>query len=129
MTNQYDARQFTKGKYLKALELDKSRAVPVTVQKVTPTDFEGQESKLVLSFLEIDQLMPLNKTQTKLLIEWFGYDVRLWIGKVVCLRQGVTFFQGKQVATILIEEPELVAPGSKALAATDTADVLFGDEA
>ncbi len=116
MTNQYDARQFTRGKYLKASELDKRHAVSVTIQKVVPTDFEGQESKLVLSFLEIDQQMPCNKTQAKLLIEWFGYDIRSWVGKVICLRQGATFYQGKQVPTIVVEEGEITAPSIHAAA-------------
>jgi hypothetical protein len=125
MTNQYDARQFTRGKYLKAAELDKRRAVSVTIQKVTPTDFEGQESKLVLSFLEIDQEMPCNKSQARALMDSFGFDIRLWVDQTINLRQGTTFYQGKQMPTILVEEAEIVAPGSEALAVNDTADVLF----
>jgi hypothetical protein len=121
MSNQYDARQFTRGKYLKAAELDKRSAVSVTIHKVVPTDFEGQESKLVLSFLEIDQEMPCNKSQARALIDSFGFDIRSWVGKTINLRQGTTFFQGKSVPTILVEEAESIASG----AGNDADDVLF----
>lgn len=106
---QFDARQFTKGRYIKAEQLDKRQAMTVTVQRATPTEFEGQKAKLVLGFSETEQELPLNKTQTETMIEVFGSDFRTWIGKTIGLKQGRATYLGKPVPTVVIEEAEPAA--------------------
>ncbi len=122
--NQFDARQFTKGKFLKADDLDRRRPTFATIQNVEPAEFEGQKPKLVLSFRELDQSMACNKTQTDTLIELFGYDWRLWTGKQVNLRQGKATYLGKPVATIVIDEAEPVAAAASTVS-TDEDDMPF----
>jgi hypothetical protein len=118
----YDASQDTKSKYVKAGELDKRKPIRVTIQDVDRREFPEQGMKLVLSFLEIDQEMILNKTQVSTLIDLFGPQTAIWRGQRINLMQVTSSYQGKP--TILITEGETVAPNVRALAA-DSAEVLF----
>jgi hypothetical protein len=122
MSTNFDASQFVKSKYLKGSELDKRKPIRVTIQGVDQREFPEQGQKLVLSFLEIDQEMILNKTQIGTMIDLFGTSTGVWRGQRINLMQVTSSYQGKP--TILITEGETVAPNVRALAA-DSAEVLF----
>jgi hypothetical protein len=122
MATNLDASQFVKSKYLKGSELDKRKPVRVTIQGVDQREFPEQGQKLVLSFLEIDQEMILNKTQIGTMIDLFGTSTGVWRGQRINLMQVTSSYQGKP--TILITEGETVAPNVRAMAA-DSAEVLF----
>lgn len=120
MATNFDASQFVKSKYLKGSELDKRKPIRVTIQGVDQREFPEQGMKLVLSFLEIDQELVLNKTQISTMIDLFGTSTGVWRGQRINLMQVASSYQGKP--TILITEGETVAPNVRAM---DTADVLF----
>lgn len=122
MATNFDASQFVKSKYLKGSELDKRKPIRVTIQGVDQREFPEQGQKLVLSFLEIDQEMILNKTQISTMIDLFGTSTGVWRGQRINLMQVASSYQGKP--TILITEGETATPSVRA---TDTADVLFGE--
>ncbi len=100
----FNASDFVKSKYLKGGELDKRKPMRVTIQDVNQQEFPEQGQKLVLKFLETDQELILNKTQTRDLIEMFGAQTGAWRGKRVNLMQVASTYQGKP--TILITEAE-----------------------
>ncbi len=122
MATNLDASQFVKSKYLRGSDLSMRTPVRVTVQEVDQHEFPEQGEKLVLKFLEIDQEMILNKTQTRTLIEMFGPQTGVWRGQRLNLMQVPSSYEGKP--TILITEAEGAVPTM----ATDTGDISFGDE-
>jgi hypothetical protein len=120
MNTSFNASEFIKGKYLKGSELDKRKPIRVTVDGVSQEDFPEQGRKLILSFLEIDQKMVLNKTQVSTMIDLFGVDTGLWRGQRLHLIQVTSSFQGKP--TVMITAGEMPQP---TVQAADLADVLF----
>jgi hypothetical protein len=120
MSNDFLASEYKKGKYLKGVEVDKRKPIQLTIGGVSQEEFPEQGKKLVLSFLEIDQLMILNKTQVGSLIDFFGERTGVWCGQRIRLMQVPSSYQGKP--TILITEGETVAPNVRA---ADSAEVLF----
>jgi hypothetical protein len=119
MSNNFLASEFVKGKYLKAVDTDRRKPIRLTVEGVDQEDFPEQGKKLVLSFLEIDQKMVLNKTQVGTMIDLFGVNTGLWRGQRLHLIQVTSSYQGKP--TILITAGETPQPTVQAMAA----EVLF----
>jgi hypothetical protein len=124
MNTSFNASEFIKGKYLKGADLDRRKPVRVTVDGVDQREFPEQGKKLILSFLEIDQELVLNKTQVSTMIDLFGVDTGLWRGQRLHLIQVTSSYQGKP--TILITEAEPVAPSVRG--AQESGDVLFEKE-
>ncbi len=120
----YDALQDVRSKYLKGSEAPKHKPIRVTIQEVDRREFPEQGMKLVLSFLEIDQEMILNKTQISALIEMFGPQTGVWRGQRINLMQVASSYQGKP--TILITEAESATPSVRG--AQESGDVLFEKE-
>jgi DNA/RNA endonuclease YhcR with UshA esterase domain len=107
MATNLDASQFVKSKYIKGSDLNTRRPTRVTIQDVDQQEFPEQGQKLILKFLETDQQLILNKTQTTTLIELFGPQTGTWRGKRVNLMQVSSSYQGRP--TILITEAESAA--------------------
>lgn len=116
-----DASQFVKSKYLKGSDLDKRKPMRATIQDVEQEEFPEQGTKLVLKFLELDQGVVLNKTQTRDLIAMFGAQTGTWRGQRVNLMQVPSSYPGKP--TILITEAEPVVAGANSADTDD--DVPF----
>ena len=107
----FDVEKYTKSRWLKGLDLPKGRAVVVTIAKVYEHHFETtDETKPIADFEEVDQSLPLNKTQITVLIDMFGKDVRLWVGQRISL-QAIPSSYGPSKPTILIAEAPAEAPG------------------
>ncbi len=117
MNANFDVSKFVRSKYLKASDLDRRKPLRVTVQGVDEREFPEQGTKVVLSFLEIDQGMILNVTQVRTMIALFGVQAGIWRGQRLNLTQVASNYQGKP--TILITENEASAP--------DSAEVVFGE--
>ena len=116
-----DASQFVKSKYLKGSDLDKRKPTRATIQDVDQEEFPEQGTKLVVRFLELDQGIVLNKTQTRDLIAMFGAQTGTWRGQRVNLMQVPSSYPGKP--TILITEAE-PAPAGASTGSTDEDDDL-----
>ncbi len=122
MSNNFDASEFVKGKYLKGSDIDRRKPIRVTVENVDMREFPEQGRKLLLSFLEIDQELILNKTQTGTMIDLFGQNTGLWRGQRLHLIQVTSSYQNRP--TILITAGEAPQPTVQAMAA-DSPEVLF----
>lgn len=106
----FDPTKYTKSRWLKGLDLPKSRPVVVTIAKCYEHHFEQtDETKPVLDFEELDQSLPCNKSQITALIDLFGTDVRLWPGQRIQLQAIPSNYAGKP--TILITAAPAVPPG------------------
>jgi hypothetical protein len=86
---QTDARLFLQGNstpFLKAAEI-KGRQAKVTIENVREADlqFSGRTLILDIQYKKETRSIPLNKVNTKKMIELFGYDYTKWIGKEITL--------------------------------------------
>lgn len=66
----------------------------------------GDERKPVIFFTEKDKGVVLNKTKNQFLIDAFGDDTDMWTGKTIVMQEGVTHYQGRQVACIDFRKPK-----------------------
>lgn len=96
--------KYTKSKWLRGNDLEADydgEAIVVTIKNVTEQTFEQTgDTKPVVEFLELDQSLILNKTQTAKLVELFGEDAAAMVGKQITLQSAPSSYPGK--ATILI---------------------------
>lgn len=107
----FDPTKYTKSRWLKGADLPKGRAVVATIAKAYEHHFETtDETKPILDLEEVDQSLPLNKTQVTTLIDLFGTDVRLWVGQRISL-QAIPSNYGPSKPTILIAAAPAEAPG------------------
>jgi len=88
-TQQADARVFLEGSstpFLKAAEI-KGRQTKVKVENVREADlqFSGRTLILDVQYKKEIRSIPLNKVNTKKMIELFGYDYTKWVGKEITL--------------------------------------------
>ena len=94
----FDASQLVKSEWLKGSELP--GPTRVTVQQVSQYTFEGDDRpKAVLHFLELDQKLAMNKTQTRSMIELRGSNTGAWTGAELVLTPAPSF-NGKQTINI-----------------------------
>lgn len=75
------------------LRVDSLRGGPqgVTVRKVTEESVglgEKARRKLVLHFVEIEQSLPLNVTNNRRMIKFFGDETDAWVGQKLTLEIG-----------------------------------------
>ena len=97
----FDARQYVKSEWLHGEDLPDGEPVPVQVKAVYEHTFERDGSKrAVVEFVELDQKLVLNKTQTRKMIELFGANAGAWIDQHIRLMAAPSNFEGKP--TILI---------------------------
>ena len=86
--------------YLKAADL-KGKAVSLIMDRVAFEDVGG-EQKPVLYFRGTDRGIVLNKTNTNMIAEMYGYESDDWAGKKVVLHTERVPFQGKLVDSIRV---------------------------
>jgi hypothetical protein len=98
-----NATDFITSNYLKALDLEDGVIVKTVVQAARPDDFEGGETKLVISTDYKAKRVVLNQDRLKTMIEAFGPSLDNWTGKTIYLRRGPTMFKGKETSGIFID--------------------------
>ena len=98
-----DANQFVGANYLSSSIVKNSKLSNknIMITKVRSEIFK-EKSKLVLGFAETEYELPLNVTNTKILIEKFGSDTDKWQNKLIQLIVTKTNYQGSFVDSILI---------------------------
>lgn len=122
--NMFDPTKYTKSRWLKGADLPRGRMTTVTISKAYEHHFEQQnETKPVIEFDELDQALPLNKTQVITLIDLFSANPNLWIGQRINLTPVASNYQGKPTIQITIAESRPTING-KALTTQD-ADMPF----
>lgn len=108
------------------------RTPPMTIMLVSEEDL-GNRDRMVISFVETNKRLPLNKTNALFLAEELGDDTDDWRGAKLVLGVEKTMFQGKRVpcirvvsATVPSEEAVAAAAAAAAKdAATSAADIPF----
>lgn len=90
-SSSFDPRQYLKGDYLKADEI--TQPVVVTVDSATVKRFQSGDEKPVLSFLELDQSLVLNKTRVAACVTMLGLDPAKWVGQRITLAPGTQMGQ------------------------------------
>src|SRR5690349_5780858 len=90
--------------YLRAADLGSPALVTIKTVEIREV---GDERKPVIFFLEKDKGVVLNKTKNNFLIDAFGDDTDGWSGKKIVIQEGVTQFQGKQMACIDFRKPKM----------------------
>ena len=92
--------------YLKAIDLQ-GRAVQITMHSVTMEEIGG-DIKPVLFFQDQhgqrkDRGLVLNKTNSNIIAEMYGWETDDWVGKPITLYPARVEFQGKLVDAIRIK--------------------------
>ena len=109
-----DLKSYTKGKYLKGADLDPDERLIITIQSAfeetfPPVGDQPERKTVALNFLEIDQIMTLNRTQIAALIAIHGDDTEEWPGQQILLyRIPAKTPQGAPTFTLVIERPRKV---------------------
>lgn len=96
----FDASKYTQSKWLHGADLAQGQVLTLTIKEATEHAFDDGSKRPVLSFLEIEQQLALNKTQTATLIGLFGANAGGWTAQRVDLVAVPSNYAGKP--TILI---------------------------
>ena len=91
--------------YLRASDVETPRLV--TIQALErDRKMNSGELKHVLSFVECDQELVLNKTNCNSIAQMYGDETDNWIGKQIVLIQSTTDMQGQTKDCIRIRAPK-----------------------
>lgn len=98
----FDASKYTQSKWLHGADLAQGQVLTLTIKEATEHAFDDGSKRPVVSFLELEQLLALNKTQTATLIALFGANAGGWAGQRIDLVAVPSNYAGKP--TILIRQ-------------------------
>jgi hypothetical protein len=98
----FDASKYTQSKWLHGADLAQGQVLTLTIKEATEHAFDDGSKRPVVSFLEIEQQLALNKTQTATLIALFGANAGGWTAQRVDLVAVPSNYAGKP--TILIRQ-------------------------
>lgn len=101
----FDTDKYTKSPFLKGDDLEEGERTIVTIKTAEEVNFPSGDTVPVLSFLEVEQKLTLNKTRIKKLVELLGDDTDDWVGKKIALYPVDVQFNGKTVPGIAIASP------------------------
>lgn len=104
MNTKFDASKYCKGKWLHGADLSENEQTVATINAAYEHTFEESgDTRPAIEFLELDQILLLNKTQTRTMIKLFGTNAGNWIGKRIAMFPVPTQSEGKP--TIAIRAP------------------------
>ena len=117
----FDPTKYTTGKWMKGDDIEDGERIIVTIEQAYEHTFEQNgDVRPALDFLEIEQSLSLNKTNTKKLIDLFGNDPDDWQGKQISLIRNPQSFNGK-FGVLVGAPPKKRGP----TLLDDAADVVF----
>lgn len=97
----FDASKYTQSKWLHGSDLPPGQAVELTISGAKEYTFDDGTTRPIIEFLETEQALALNKTQTGSLIGLFGANADAWKGQRVTLTPvPLPAFQGKPTVVI-----------------------------
>ena len=99
-TQGFDASEFVKSKWLHGADLPAGQPIEMTIATVGVHEFDDGTKRPKVEFLEADQALSLNKTQTGTMIALFGANTAAWIGQRVTLTAVPTQFAGKPTIVV-----------------------------
>lgn len=122
----FNVERYTRNPFLKGEDLEEGERLVVTIKTAEEVTFPSGDVVPVLSFIEIDQKLTLNKTRVKKLAELLGTDTDAWINQKIALYPIDVTFQGKTTLGIAITG---VARKTGVKARPAKEDVTFMDDA
>ena len=86
----FDASKYTQSKWLHGSDLPPGQAIELTISGAKEHTFDDGTTRPIIEFLETEQALALNKTQTGSLIGLFGANADAWKGQRVTLTRNVS---------------------------------------
>ena len=96
----FDASRYAVGKFLHGSDIPAGQTLTLTIREAFEHQFDDGSKRPALRFLEIEQIMTLNKSQVVAMIQAFGPNAGAWVSQRIELMSVPSNFQGKP--TILI---------------------------
>lgn len=118
----FDTGKYTQSPYIKGDDLEEGERTIVTIKTAEEVSFPSGDTVPVLSFLELQQKLTLNKTRIKKLVEILGEDTDEWVGKRIALYPVDVQYNGKTMPGVAIAK----APSGKQ--AKPKPEVKFDDD-
>jgi hypothetical protein len=104
-TMSFDASKYTKSKWLHGADLTPGQNLTLTINEASEHTFDDGSKRPVVSFLEIEQSLALNKTQTATLIALFGANAGGWAMQRVDLMAVPSNYAGKPTIIVRAAVP------------------------
>jgi hypothetical protein len=101
----FDASKYTKSKWLHGADLTPGQNLTLTINEASEHTFDDGSKRPVVSFLEIEQSLALNKTQTATLIALFGANAGGWAMQRVDLMAVPSNYAGKPTIIVRAAAP------------------------
>lgn len=124
----FDTDKYTRNPFMKGEDIEEGERLVLTIKTAEEVDFPSGDRVPVISFLESDQKLTLNKTRVKKLVELLGPDTDAWINRKIALYQIDVQYNGKTMPGIAVGSP----PRKGEMASRpkpSTNDVRFMDDA
>ena len=103
----FDASKYTKSKWLHGSDLTAGQVLTLTIRDASEHTFDDGSKRPVVSFLEVEQQLALNKTQTSALIALFGANAGGWQLQRVDLMAVPSNYAGKPTIVIRAAAPTM----------------------
>lgn len=101
----FDTGKYTQSPFIKGDDLEEGERKVVTIKTAEEVDFPSGDKVPVISFLELEQKLTLNKTRIKKLVEILGDDTDEWIGKKIAIYPIDVQFNGKTMPGVAVAAP------------------------
>lgn len=99
----FDTDKYTKSPFMKGEDIDEGERIVVTIKTAEEVTFpQSGDTTPVLSFLETEQKLTLNKTRVKKCVELLGEDTDEWVGRKISLYQIDVNYNGKTMPGIAV---------------------------
>jgi hypothetical protein len=105
MSTAFDASEFVKGQWLHGSDLPAGQSIELTISGTRVHEFDDGNKRPVVEFLECEQDLSINKTQTATLIALFGTNTAAWVNQRIALTPVPTQFAGKPTIMITRAAP------------------------
>lgn len=109
----FDTEKYTRSPFIKGDDLEEGERTIVTIKFAEEVAFPSGDTVPVLSFLELEQKLTLNKTRIKKLVEILGEDTDEWVGKRIALYPIDVQYNGKTMPGVAVAAPPRKSKGGQ----------------
>src|SRR4051812_45896812 len=101
----FNTDKYTSSPFMKGDDLEEGERTVVTIKTAEEVKFPSGDTVPILSFLEVEQKLTLNKTRVKKLVEFLGNDTDEWISKKIVLYRIDVQYNGKTIPGVAVAQP------------------------
>lgn len=120
----FDTSKYTINPYMKGEDLEEGERTIVTIKTAEEVTFPSGDTVPVLTFLETEQKLSLNKTRIRKCVELLGDDPDEWVGQKISLYPVPTTFNGKNMLSVAVASP----PRKRSGVPNQKPEVSFDDD-